>query len=196
MSLVFGFLTIVTGLAIMAFGLFMFYAMLPLLYALVGLDIGLLLGRTLTGDVGILAIVLGIAVGLALGVASYFLEPYRRVLIGVSAGILFGLSVTAAFGFDGWWGGFFGRILALACGVAGGFLVPRVFDMFVVGASAISGAALVMMGANSIFPGVGLFDRAAGGMMPSLIAIALAVVGIIWQSNNIRKWAQAAPPAR
>ena len=52
MSLTFGLLMLVTGLAIMAFGLFLFYAWLPLLYALIGLDIGLLLGRTLTGDVG------------------------------------------------------------------------------------------------------------------------------------------------
>jgi len=45
MSLTIGLLMILTGLAIMAFGLFMFYAWLPLLYALVGFDVGILLGR-------------------------------------------------------------------------------------------------------------------------------------------------------
>ena len=49
MSLAIGLLMIVTGLAIMAFGLFMFYAWLPLLYALIGFDVGLLLGRAFTG---------------------------------------------------------------------------------------------------------------------------------------------------
>ena len=102
MSLSIGLLMILTGLAIMAFGLFMFYAWLPLLYALIGLDVGLLLGRAFTGDVGTTAIVLGLASALILGAASYILEPYRRVLLGVSGGILFGLSVAAAFGLDGW----------------------------------------------------------------------------------------------
>jgi hypothetical protein len=190
MSLLIGLVTILTGLAIMAFGLFMFYAWLPLLYALIGFDIGILLGRAFTGDVGTVAIVLGIAGALLLGVASYVLEPYRRILLGVSGGILFGLSVAAAFGLDGWLGGFFGRILALVCGVIGGLLVPRFFDLFVIGASAVSGAALVMTGANHIFAGVGLFDRAAGGVLPSLVTIILAVAGVVWQRSNIAKWAQ------
>jgi hypothetical protein len=79
MSLSIGLLMVLTGLAIMAFGLFMFYAWLPLLYALIGLDIGLLLGPAFTGDVGTTAIVLGLASALILGAASYILEPYRRV---------------------------------------------------------------------------------------------------------------------
>jgi hypothetical protein len=190
MSLAIGLLMILTGLAIMAFGLFMFYAWLPLLYALIGFDVGLLLGRTFTGDVGTMAIVLGIVGACVLGAASYFLEPYRRVLLGVSGGILFGLSVAVAFGLVGWFGGFFGRVLALVCGVVGGFLVPRFFDLFVIGASAINGAAMVMTGANHILPGVGLFDRAAGGVLPSFVTIILAVVGVGWQSSNIAKWNQ------
>jgi len=190
MSLAIGSLMILTGLAIMAFGLFMFYAWLPLLYALIGFDVGLLLGRAFTGDVGTTAIVLGIAGAFILGAASYILEPYRRVLLGVSGGILFGLSVAAALGLDGWLGGFFGRVLALVCGAVGGLLVPRFFDLFVIGASAVSGAAMVMTGANHILPGVGFFDRAAGGVLPPLVTIILAVAGVSWQLSNIAKWTQ------
>src|ERR1700692_664945 len=190
MSLSIGLLTILTGLAIMGFGLFMFYAWLPVFYALVGFDVGILLGRALTGDVGTPAIVLGIAGAFILGVASYILEPYRRVLLGVSGGILFGLSVAAAFGLDGWVGGFFGRWVWLGCGGIGGLLVPRFFDLFVIGASAVSGAAMVMTGANHILPGVGFFDRAAGGVLPALVTIILAVAGVSWQCSNIAKWTQ------
>jgi hypothetical protein len=190
MSLAIGLLMILTGLAIMAFGLFMFYAWLPLLYALIGFDVGLLLGRAFTGDVGTTAIVLGIAGAFILGTASYILEPYQRVLLGVSGGILFGLSVAAALGLDGWFGGFFGRVLALVCGAVGGLLVPRFFDLFVIGASAVSGAAMVMTGANHILPGVGFFDRAAGGVLPPLVTIILAVAGVSWQRSNIAKWTQ------
>lgn len=188
MSLVIGLLMILTGLAIMAFGLFMFYAWLPLLYALVGFDVGLMLGRAFTGDVGTTAIVLGIAGAFILGAASYILEPYRRILLGVSGGMLFGLSVAAAFGLDGWFGGFFGRMLALVCAVVGAMLVPRFFDLFVIGASAISGAAMVMTGANHILPSVGFFDRAAGGVLPAILTIVLAVAGVSWQRSNIAKW--------
>src|SRR2546426_766047 len=71
MSLAIGLLMLLTGLAaIMAFGLFMFYAWLPLLYALVGFDVGLLLGRAFTGDVGTTAVVLGLASAFILGAAS------------------------------------------------------------------------------------------------------------------------------
>ena len=196
MPLAIGLLMILTGLAIMAYGLFMFYAWLPLLYVLIGFDVGLLLGRAFTGDVGTTAIVLGIAGAFILGAASYVLEPYWRVLLGVSGGILFGLSVAAALGLDGWFGGFFGRVLALVCGAVGGLLVPRFFDLFVIGASAVSGAAMVMTGANHILPGVGFFDRAAGGVLPPLVAIILAVAGVSWQRSNIAKWTQMLPVDR
>ena len=57
----------------------------------------------------------------------------------------------------------------------------RFFDLFVIGASAISGAAMLMTGANHI-------DRATGGVLPALLTIVLAVAGVIWQRSNIAKW--------
>jgi len=183
-----GILMIVTGFAIMSFGLFLFYAWLPLLYGMLGLDIGLLLGRSLTGAVGTTAVVLGIACAIALAAASYFLEPFRRILLGVSGGILVGLSLAALLGLDGPLGGFFGTMLALVCGLIGGFVVPRYFDALIIAATAFGGAALVMTGAHLILPGVGLFDRAAGGVFPALITLVLAVAGVTWQLSNITKW--------
>ena len=43
-------------------------------------------------------------------------------------------------------------VLALVCGAVGGLLVTRFFDLFVTGASAVSGAAMVMTGPYHIFP--------------------------------------------
>jgi hypothetical protein len=57
-----------------------------------------------------------------------------------------------------------------------------------IGASAIGGAAVVMMGANHVFPDIGLFDRATGGVLPALLTIVLAIVGVGWQYSNIAKW--------
>jgi hypothetical protein len=94
MSVLGAILLILAGLAIMAFGIFLFYAWLPFLYGLFGFEIGLLLGRALTGDVGLLAIILGIVGAVILFGATYFLEPYRRILLGLSAGALIGLSIA------------------------------------------------------------------------------------------------------
>ena len=188
-------LLILTGLAILSFGLFLFYAWLPLLYALVGFDIGLLLGRSLTGDVGAMAIVLGVVGAGLLGGAAYVLEPYRRILLGVSTGVLVGLSLTAAFNLDTMLGAVLARLTVLFCGIVGGFLVPRYFNPFVIGASAFSGAVLAIAGAHHLFPNMGLFDLATGGPLPTALAVGLTLVGVIWQSKNIAKWAGVLPIA-
>jgi hypothetical protein len=188
-----GLLMILTGLAILSFGLFLFYAWLPLLYALVGLDIGLLLGRSLTGDVGTLAVVLGIVGAVILGSAAYFLEPYRRILLGVSAGVLVGLSLAAALDLDTLLGAVLARLLVLACGIVGGILVPIFFNAFVIGATAFSGAVLAVAGAYHIFPHVGAFDVRAGGPLPAALVVGLALLGIVWQSKNIATWVRKLP---
>lgn len=193
MSLIGSLLMILTGLVIMSFGLFIFYAWLPLLYAIVGLDIGLMLGRWLTGDVGAIAIVLGIAGAVLLGAASYFLEPYRRLLLGASVGVLFGMSLATAFNLDTVLGAVLARILVLLCGVLGAAFVVRFFNAFVVGASAISGATMVVAGAHHLLPSLGLFDLASGDVLPRALTLLLAVLGVIWQAQNIGKWAQMLP---
>jgi len=184
-------LMILAGAALMAYGLFIFYAWLPILYGLVGFEIGILLGNWMTGDVGWGAIALGIVGALILGVSSYFLEPLRRVLLGVSAGFMLGLAVAELLGLENLFGGIIGLLLAVAFGVAGGGVVPRLFDKFVVAVSAVGGAAMVMNGAHFLFPGIALFDRSTEGLLPSLLAIVLAVIGIIWQMMNIANWLES-----
>ncbi len=193
MSLTYGLLLLVTGAAIMTFGLFMFYAWLPIIYALIGFDIALLLGRSLTGGTGPIVILIGIVFAVVLAIGSYALEPYRRVALGLSGGFLFGLSLAAGFGLDGLLGGFFGVLLAMVCALAGALIVSLFFDTFVIAMSALSGAALVIAGAHHILPSVGLFDHAAGGLLPSLILLGLAMLGIAWQYSNISRWAPALP---
>jgi hypothetical protein len=177
----------------MAYGIFLFYAWLPILYALFGLEIGMLLGRSLTGDVGPVAITLGIISAAILFFAAYALEPYRRILLGVSAGAAVGLAIASVFGLDHIVGGVLGIILAVVGAVIGASIVPRYFDAFVIAASAFGGAAMVMAGAYSLFPGVGLFDRVAGGLLPTLVTLVLAVVGIGWQFKNIAAAVRSTP---
>jgi hypothetical protein len=140
-----------------------------------------------------LAIVLGIVGAIGLGVASYTLEPYRRILLGVSGGVLLGLALTALLGWDGWLGGFFGLVLAAILGLIGGIVVPLFFDLFVVVASSLSGAAIAVAGAHFLMPGVGLFDHASGALLPRLLTFVLAVIGMGWQMSNIAKWVQSEP---
>ncbi len=193
MSVVGALLLILAGLAILAFGIFLFYAWLPLLYGLFGLEIGLLLGRSLTGDAGLLAIILGIVGAVLLFGAAYSLEPYRRILLGIAMGAAVGLSIASVFGLDHLLGGVLGVILAVVGAVYGAGIVPRYFDAFVIVASAFSGAAMTMAGAHYLFPGVGLFDRAAGGLLPALLTLVLTVAGIAWQFRNIAAWIRSTP---
>ena len=132
MSVLGAILLVLAGLAIMAFGIFLFYAWLPFLYGLFGLEIGLLLGQWLTGDIGLLAIILGIVGAVILFGAAYLLEPYRRVLLGFSAGALVGLSIASFLGLDHFVGGVLGAVLAVVGAIIGAIIVPRYFDAFVI----------------------------------------------------------------
>jgi hypothetical protein len=191
MSLLAGVLLIVVGLGVLGFGLFLFYGLLPLFYALAGLGIGLLLGEALTGNFGLIAIVLGILGAVILGGASYSLEPYRRILLGLSGGALVGLAIASWFGLDGLVGGFFGAILGVIGGLIGAVVVLSFFDPFIIASSAIGGAIMVMTGAHLILPTVTLFDRSTGGFWPSLITLILALIGVGWQYSNITKWVRS-----
>jgi hypothetical protein len=185
-------LLVLAGLAIMGFGIFLFYAWLPFLYGLFGLEIGLLLGRWLTGGIGLVAIIFGIVSAVILFCAAYFLEPYRRILLGLSAGAMVGLSIAAVFGLDHFLG-VIGVVLAVVGAAIGAIIVPRYFDAFVIVSSAFAGAAMVLAGAHWLFPGVGLFDRAAGGLLPALELFILSVIGIAWQFKNIVAWVRPQP---
>jgi hypothetical protein len=189
----FGVLLILCGLGIMAFGLFLFYAWLPILYGLFGLEIGLLLGQWLSGEVGPIAFILGIVGAIVLFCATYFLEPYRRVLVGISGGALLTLSLAYLLGLDHLIGGVLGTALVVAGGLVGAIVVPQVFDSIIIAASAFGGATLAMAGAHLLLPGVGLFDRFAGGLPPRLMTIVLTAIGIGWQFRNIEKWVQFQP---
>jgi hypothetical protein len=190
MSVLGAVLLILAGFAIMAFGIFIFYAWLPLLYGLFGLEIGLLLGKSLTGDVGPLAIILGIVGAVILLFAAYSLEPFRRILLGLSAGAAVGLGLASVLGLDHL---IVGIVLAVVGASIGASIVPRYFDAFVIVASAFAGATMVMAGAHSLFPGVGLFDRSAGGLLPAAMTLVLTALGIGWQFKNIAAAIRSTP---
>jgi hypothetical protein len=193
MSMLGAILLILAGLAIMSYGIFLFYAWLPVLYGLFGFEIGALFGRLLTGDTGVLAIILGVISAVVLFVASYTLEPYRRILIGLSAGAAVGLAVAYMLGMDHVMGGILGIVLAVVGAIVGASLVPRYFDALIIGASAFGGAAMLMAGAHTLFPGVNLFDRASGGLLPAILTLVLAVLGIGWQFRNIATAIRSVP---
>jgi hypothetical protein len=192
----FGVLLILCGLGIMAFGLFLFYAWLPVLYGLFGLEIGLLLGQWLSGELGPIAYLFGIVGAVGLLIATYALEPYRRVLVGFSGGALIALSLAYLLGLDQLMGGILATALVVVGGLVGALIVPQVFDSIIIAASAFGGATMAMAGAHLILPGVGLFDRLGGGLAPRFMTIALSIIGIGWQFRNVEKWVHSHPAFR
>jgi hypothetical protein len=188
----FAVLLILCGLGVMGFGLFIFYAWLPLFYALIGLEIGFVLGKWLAGDtVGNLALVLGIVGAVAAASAAYFLEPYRRILLGYWGGAAVSLSLASLLGLEAVTNGFLGILLAVAGGVIGAMLTSRFFDLFVVVASAFGGATLVVAGAKSLLLTMGL--PAPGTLLPALTTVALSLIGVGWQLGNVARWAHLRP---
>lgn len=186
-----GVFLIIVGLATMGFGLFLFYAMLPVFYALFGLGVGYELGYFLTdtpaGEFSLVRVILAIVGGIAFGAAAYFLEPFRRILIGIGLGSLLAGLVANALGLTG----FFGVVLMVVGAVVGAGLMLRVFDMFIVVASALGGAGLLIDGADLLFQETGVFDRttiASGAVWPLIIWIVLGAIAIGWQVKNVEKW--------
>jgi hypothetical protein len=193
MSLTYGLLLILSGLALMGFGLLLFYAWLPLLYGFLGLDLGLALGSWLTGSTGVAAVVLATICALAFALMAFFLEPLRRILLGLSAGALLGVAIGDMLGLSKLIGGAHTPIIAFIGALIGGLLVPMLFRQFVVLASAFSGATLVVNGAAFILPGSQIFDYASGRFLPTMLVTLLGLIGMAWQIRNIETWAHLTP---
>ena len=131
----FAILLILGGFVIMAFGLFLFYAWLPFLYGLFGLDIGLFLGkwfcfwhyrRSRSCRCGVFLRALP--------------APSAR-LCGRCAACL---RLASLLGLNSSFGG----LLVIGGGLIGAMIAPKFFDSFIIAASAFGGATLVMEGAR------------------------------------------------
>lgn len=124
---------------------------------------------------------------------TFVLEPYRRILVGASGGVLFGLALAYTLGLDRVGAGLIGALLAIAGGAAGGVLVARLFDVIVIGASAFGGVVMATSGAAMILPGLHPLDPAAGGVARRLTILVLAGIGVHWQLRHVNQWARSEP---
>jgi hypothetical protein len=186
-----GVLLVVTGLATMGFGLFLFYALLPLLYFFFGFGVGhelsLLITSTPPGEIGLMNLIFAFGGGILFAAGAYFLEPFRRILIGVGLWSLLGGLIATALGLTG----FLGVAIMFVAAVIGGTLTLRVFDAFIIVASALGGTGLAMDGAHQIFPSLIFFDRAvivSGAVTPAIIWIVLSAIAMVWQFKHIERW--------
>lgn len=194
MDILFGVLLVVWGLALMAFGLWLFYALLPLWYGMFGALLGFVVGDWMTGDGwfgGVLTWTLAILGAALFAVLAYRLEPFRRILAGLLMGFGLGSLLATLFGGGVFLTAMFGGVGALIFAV----LVPLFFDPMIVVGSSFSGAALVMDGALLILPFLGfLLDRVnaagSGRILPIVVYIVLGAVGLAWQLSNLRRWVQ------
>jgi len=177
----FAILLVAFGLALVMFGLYLFYAWLPLFFGLFGFEVGFLLGNRLLGYGGSAPIGLGIILGIILAAATYALEPYRRIVIGYLGGSLIALALL---GLDRSMVGFMVAVVAVCGGVAGAMLAVKFFDYFVIASTAFGGAALSVLGAQSmVFPA-----WAWGRSVELLLTAALAALGVGFQMRHLHSW--------
>ncbi len=193
-----GIALIFVGLAAMGFGLFLFYALLPLFYAFFGLGVGYWFGSLLTGappgDGNLIKLLFAIGGAVLFAGGAYFLEPFRRILIGIGLGSLVGGLIASAIGVTG----FFGAVIMIVAGVIGAAITLAVFNPYIIVTSAFGGAGLAMDGLYLIFRSIGILDRttiADGALVPLIIWIVVGTVAMGWQFRNIERWTVKARPA-
>lgn len=181
----------------MGFGLWVFYALLPLWYGMFGALAGFFIGDWITGASSgwfgnVLTWTLAIVGAAVFAGLAFKLEPFRRILAGLLMGFSLGSLLAALFG-----GGVF--LIALLGGIGAlifAVLVPLFFDPMIVVGSSFSGAALVMDGLYMVLPFLGLFlnrGNAAnnGNIMAIVVYIVLGAVGLAWQLSHLRSWVKA-----
>lgn len=188
-----GILLILVGLGVMGFGLLLFYALLPLFYAFFGLGVGYWFGSLLTGapegEMNLVKLIFSLGGAVFFAGGAYFFEPFRRMLIGIGLGSLLGGLLASSLGLTG----FLGLIVMMSAAVLGAVLTLKVFDSFIVVASAYGGAGLVMDGAHLIFRSLDIIDRSAiagGAVPPLLVWIAAGTIALAWQFKNLDRWAK------
>ncbi len=193
-----GIALIFVGLAAMGFGLFLFYALLPLFYAFFGLGVGYWFGSLLTGappgDGNLIKLFFAIGGAVLFAGGAYFLEPFRRILIGIGLGSLVGGLIASAIGVTG----FLGAVIMIVAGVIGAVITLAVFNPYIIVTSAFGGAGLAMDGLYLIFRSIGILDRttiADGALVPLIIWIVVGTVAMGWQFKNIEHWTVKARPA-
>ena len=191
MILLHGALLIVSGVAIMTFGLYLFYLFLPLFYFFFGLGVGYELGSFLTsapaGEMSLVKLIFACGGGVIFALGAYFLEPIRRILIGIGLGSLLGGLVANALGLAG----VFGIVIMIIAAAIGAGLTLAVFDRFIIIASAFGGAGLALDGAHQFFRSLDIFDRATivdGAVAPAVIWMILSAIAVVWQFMNIKRW--------
>ena len=190
MYIINGLLLILVGLGAMGFGLFLFYAFLPLFYAFFGVGVGYWLGSLLTGagegEMSLIKLLFGLGGGILFAGAAHFIEPFRRILVGIGLGSLIGGLIASAFGLTG----IVGSIIMFAGAVIGAGITLAIFDRFIIIASAFGGAGLAMDGLHLILRNADMLDRTDGGMIPLFIWIFVGTLAMSWQLMNLAKWAK------
>jgi hypothetical protein len=192
MSIINGLLLILAGLGAMGFGLFLFYAFLPLFYAMFGVGVGFWLGSLLSGagegEMSFLKLLFGLGGGVLFAGVAYYLEPFRRILIGIGLGSLIGGLIASAIGLTG----IVGTVIMIAGALIGAGITLAVFDRFIIVASAFGGAGLAMDGLHLILRNVDILDRTSGEVIPLVIWICVGSLAMSWQFMNLDRWAKKA----
>ncbi|HRE47458.1 MAG TPA: hypothetical protein PLD47_07010 [Aggregatilineales bacterium] len=192
MTFLVGVLLVALGAGVLGFGIYLYYAFLPLFYGFLGAGIGFWLSQALGISSDILAAIVIIAVAVGFAAAAQYLEPYRRILVGVSVGMGIALSVGTALGVSQ----FVLLIFAIAGGVGGAMVVASLYNELVIAASAMTGAAMIIDGLFLILGLNGMFFYrynllGRGAFLTLILWIALTVGGIYWQLNNVTKMVPA-----
>ncbi len=185
----------ISAVLLISFGLLLAlygYALWRIALVVGGFAIGFLMGAQIAPpDQQVLAIVAGVVLAVVFGMLSYFAYSIVSVLIGVVMGglaglwiaSLLGVTVAGVTGLDG------GTIALVVIGaVVGVALGIALRDLIIVLLTAVAGGGAVVMGVQTLAPLINpAWVPALTGILPFLIWVALAVIGIIMQYILFRR---------
>lgn len=185
----------ISAVLLISFGLLLTlygYALWRIALVVGGFAIGFLMGAQIAPpDQQVLAIVAGVVLAVVFGMLSYFAYSIVSVLIGVVMGglaglwvaSLLGVTVSGATSLDG------GTVALVVIGaVVGVALGIALRDLIIVLLTAVAGGGAVVMGIQALVPLVNpAWLPAFTGILPFLIWVALAVIGIIMQYILFRR---------
>lgn len=187
MNFLTGLLEIGIGVALLGFGLFLFYAFRPLFYGLFGAAIGFSIAHFLSGnaqgDPGILGWTFALIGAIGFALLSSYIAPVLRIFLGAMLGASLGFGIASALD---WWT-WVGWVLALLGALVFAVALPLAFDPLIILGSIVIGASMILNGAF-IATGIQWFNMSSGGLMSLVLWIALVAVGFFWQFRNVARW--------
>jgi uncharacterized protein DUF4203 len=175
--------TFTPALLIILFGLIVWlmgYGIWRIALALMGAVYGFMIGTSLVGSEGMLAILIGVIAAIILALLAYFLWSVVALIYGMFLGM--GIGAWAALVFNAKEGGQTMSVFVIVGAILGLILALFLKDQVIMLATAFSGAAAVLYGARLMLP-ISRLTTGSNYLIGFIVWIVAGIIGYTIQSS-------------